>query len=503
MQEWSSKRTLTPAQRAVGVLAILALAAGLVRRPVATVTLGVAALTLLFAFTTLVRLVYLYRGYRTVRGRASRPPQLPEDPPRYTVLVPLYHEANVVPALCDALARLDYPPDKLEVLVLVEHDDPETHVACTESVRPGWRIITIPEGQPRTKPRALNVGLASATGELLTIFDAEDRPEPDQLVKAAEAFHRLPAYVAGLQARLDFYNQGQNPLTKWFTCEYLAHFGLYLQGIAAYRDPMPLGGTSTHFRTDVLREVGGWNAWNVTEDCELGMRLAAEAYDCLTLDSVTWEEAAPRLRTWILQRSRWVKGFAQTGLVLLRHPIETARAMGPVRYASSLVVVASMPVTLCAQLVFWITLCAYFLLHSTGGDVHYIKAVFPEPFLTLGLTSLLLGNFAILLAFVSAVYERRRYELIKWALVAPVYWLLMSIAAWKGVLQLFRRPHFWEKTAHGLAVEPATAQAAVALPKGVRQPVTRRAQLYAPSANGNSGAEPAVGEEDRSKDLTR
>ena len=478
-------------------------------RPVVTVQFCVGALTLLFVSTTLVRLVYLYRGYRVARSNVPRPVELPDPLPRYTVLVPLYHEANVVAPLCDALAALEYPPEKLEILFLVEHDDPETYLACTENARPDWRIITVPEGHPRTKPRALNVGLAHATGELITIFDAEDRPEPDQLAKAAQAFDYLPPIVAGLQARLDFYNEGQNAITKWFTCEYLTHFGLYLRGIAECWHPMPLGGTSTHFRTAVIRKVGGWNAWNVTEDCELGMRLAAEGFDCLTLDSVTWEEAAPRPRTWILQRSRWVKGFAQTGLILLRRPIRTARAMGPLSYGSSLAVVASMPVTLCAQLMFWLVLGAYTLLHTSGGDVHFIKAVFPEPFLTLGLASLLLGNFAILLAFVSAVYSRGRYELVGWALFVPVYWLFTSIAAWKGVLQLVWRPHFWEKTAHGMAEEPATPvseRPSAPLP-GVA-PETGDADgipLLAPTTNGagvaTNGA--SAGSQDHVEDLER
>jgi cellulose synthase/poly-beta-1,6-N-acetylglucosamine synthase-like glycosyltransferase len=487
-------------------VAIVALAAGLVLSPRITVTLAVAAVTLLFVFTTMVRLVYLYRGYRIVRSRLSPPAILPREPPRYTVLVPLYHEANVVAPLCDALAALSYPSERLEVLLLVEHDDPETYAACAAHLRPSWRIIVVPEGVPRTKPRALNVGLAHASGELVTIFDAEDRPEADQLAKAAEAFDRLPPKVAALQARLDFYNQGQNPLTKWFTCEYLTHFGLYLEGIAGYRHPMPLGGTSTHFRTDAIRAIGGWNAWNVTEDCELGMRLAAEGFDSLVLDSVTWEEAVPRPRAWVLQRSRWVKGFAQTGLVLLRRPIKTARAMGPVRYGSSLAVVASVPATLCAQIVFWATLCAYILLHTFVGSVHAIKAVFPEPFLTLGLASLLFGNFAILLAFVSAVYERGRFELVRWSVVVPVYWLFMSVAAWKGVLQLFRRPHFWEKTTHGMAAEPAAATSE--RPSLVPLPTTQEGDAngvppYAPSANGRGDADRApTAPEDRVEDLS-
>jgi hypothetical protein len=473
-RHWSAERTLTRPQGAVAlVLLAVAVAVAIVfgPRPVAVVV--IAAGTLVFTLTTVARLAYMWRG---AQGPDAVDPADITDPglPRYTVLVALYHEAEVVDALCEALARLEYPEDLLEVLLLVEHDDPDTARACELAQRPGWRVLVVPPGVPRTKPRALNHGLEHATGELLTIFDAEDRPDPDQLLKAVAELRRRPSEVAALQARLDFYNARQNHLTRWFACDYATHFGRYLEGIGRLGHPLPLGGTSTHFRTAVVREVGGWDAWNVTEDCELGMRLAAAGYRAETLASTTWEEAVPRLGTWVRQRSRWVKGFAQTGLAILRSPVATARAMGARRYLAALLTVGGAPVVLMLQLVSWALLGTYAALRLTGGDVGPIEAVFPEPLLSISIVLLLCGNFAILLAHVAEVYREGRYYLVAHAIALPLYWLLASIAAWRGVAQLVRRPHHWEKTQHGLApaapaVLPVTAGAGVSLaqPDGV------------------------------------
>jgi glycosyltransferase XagB len=464
-RQWSASRTLTRGQAAAGAAVVAMLLAGLALVPHAAVAVLTGALTALFLTTTGLRIAYFLAGYRALAERAQERVATPAAPlPVFTVMAPVYREAAVVPALLDALAELDYPAERLEVLVLVEHDDLQTRAACAAHVRPGWRVVDVPPGEPRTKPRALNVGLEHTTGELLTIYDAEDRPEPDQLRRAVAAFAAAGPEVASLQARLDFYNARQNLLTKWFACEYAPHFGLYLEGIAARGHAMPLGGTSTHFRTEAVRRVGGWDAWNVTEDCELGMRLAAAGHRSGTLDSETHEEAVPLLGTWIRQRSRWVKGFAQTALAMTRAPLAAARAMGPVRYAAALVTVAGVPLVLLLQLVTWGLLWLYVALRAGGSDVAWIEAAFPEPLLTLGMLSLLVGNFAILLAHVAAVYQQRRYDLVRYALLLPAYWLLASVGAWRGVAQLVSRPHFWEKTRHGLATEVAPPSAPTVSP---------------------------------------
>lgn len=463
-REWSAERTLTSRQRLAGIAVVCAGAlATFLAGPADVLAVVFSAVIVVFAATTALRLLYMYSGYREeAHGGGAHVGGAPEriaadQLPHYTVLVALYREAAVVPALLEALERLDYPADKLQVVLLCEEDDPDTARACGANLRRGWELVVVPDGVPRTKPRALNAGLPRVRGEFFTIYDAEDRPEPDQLVKAVDAFHCLPSRVAALQARLDFYNSPQTRITRWFTCDYAGHFGLFLRGLACRGHPVPLGGTSTHFRTQVVRDVGGWDSWNVTEDCELGMRLAAAGHTTRVLDSVTWEEAVPHTRAWIRQRSRWVKGYAQTGLVMLRAPFRTAAAMGWRPYLGALGVVGGLPVVLFTQILSWALLHLYVVLSVSGSDVSWIEALFPEPLLSVGMVTLLFGNFTLLVAHVAEIHREGRYDLVSSAVTIPFYWLLASIAAWKAVGQLVFRPHFWEKTQHGVSEQAKVA----------------------------------------------
>ena len=252
-----------------------------------------------------------------------------DELPVYTILVPMYKESEVAAKVVNAVGRLDYPQDKLDIKLLLEEDDPETRQACQQAHLPACvDMIVVPHSQPKTKPKACNHGLRDARGEYLVIYDAEDRPESDQLKKAVAAFRRLDAERAALgdkgpevvclQGKLNYYNARQNYLTKWFALEYTVWFDLFLPGLHVMGVPIPLGGTSNHFKTDVLRRLGGWDPFNVTEDCDLGIRLHREGYRTKILDSTTWEEANSRLGNWIRQRSRWVKGYIQTHLIHTR-----------------------------------------------------------------------------------------------------------------------------------------------------------------------------------------
>jgi glycosyltransferase XagB len=182
-------------------------------------------------------------------------------------------------------------------------------------------VIVVPCGLPQTKPRALNYALCFARGSLLTIYDAEDIPDPRQLRRAAAAFAVLPQDTACLQAELVFDNANENWLTRQFTIEYAMLFGMILPALAAHRLPLPLGGTSNHFRIDALRRAGAWDAYNVTEDADLGIRLARLGFDTDTITSCTYEEANVSLRNWMRQRTRWMKGFLATWLVHMREPL--------------------------------------------------------------------------------------------------------------------------------------------------------------------------------------
>ena len=250
------------------------------------------------------------------------------DLPIYTVLVPMYKEPAIAQKIARTVTKLNYPLDKLDVKLLLEEDDAETRAKIDEvigSLPPCVEVVIaprVPVGQPRTKPRACNWGLERARGKYLVIFDAEDQPEADQLKKAVVVFNKLQAQgkskVVCLQAKLNYFNADQNWLTGFFTLEYTTWFDLFLPGLHRIWAPIPLGGTSNHFKTDVLKQLGGWDSFNVTEDCDLGIRLARQGQSTEVLDSTTWEEANSNYGNWVRQRSRWIKGYFQSHLVHTR-----------------------------------------------------------------------------------------------------------------------------------------------------------------------------------------
>ncbi|HLX39555.1 MAG TPA: glycosyltransferase, partial [Ktedonobacteraceae bacterium] len=248
------------------------------------------------------------------------------DWPPYTVLCPLYKEARVVPQFAKAMQAMDYPHDKLQILFLTEEDDVETRKAIFSlHLPPHFQVVTVPDGSPRTKPRACNYGLIEATGQYVVIYDAEDVPDPLQLKKAVLTFANHGADLACVQAKLNFYNPEQNMLTRWFTAEYSLWFDLILPGLQKAKLAIPLGGTSNHFPVQTLRALGGWDAFNVTEDCDLGLRLSWFRLKTVIVDSTTYEEANSRVKNWIRQRSRWIKGYMQTYLVHMREPMHYIR----------------------------------------------------------------------------------------------------------------------------------------------------------------------------------
>lgn len=418
-------------------------------------------------FVTFYLVLVLYKLYlvhlslgapRELKFTAEQVAELrDEDCPPYTILVPLYREQESVPRLIEGLKSLNYPKDKLQVLLLLEEDDPATIEAVRGQTLPGFIApLVTPNAFPKTKPKACNLGLARATGEFLVIYDAEDRPDPDQVKKAVLGFRRCGPEVVCIQAKLNFYNQRQNLLTRIFTLEYSMWFDLFLPGIGDLRAPIPLGGTSNHFRTGKLRELMGWDPFNVTEDCDLGMRLAREGLETRMLDSTTWEEACSDLGFWVRQRSRWTKGYLQTYLVVLRRPMQLTGKIGFLRALGFHLMVAGTPFCLLINPLYWLLTLLWFVFRWEG-----VASLFPFPIVLWGLVCLFAGNMVFIYATLLAAYRRGYYDLVKYALLAPVYWLLMSIGAWKGSIQLITRPNYWEKTRHGFDlkagyVEPTT-----------------------------------------------
>jgi len=376
-----------------------------------------------------------------------------DDLPVFTILVPMYHEANVLPLLVDGMTRLDYPPSKLDVKLLLEPDDDEMLVAVGGMTLPAYmEVLVVPEGQPKGKPKACNFGLLHARGEYAVIYDAEDRPESDQLKKVVLAFRRSPREVVCVQAKLNYFNRRQNVLTRWFTAEYSLWFDLFLPSLYDLDVPIPLGGTSNHFITDRLRAAGAWDPYNVTEDADLGLRIHKRGWKTAIVDSTTYEEANSNVYNWIRQRSRWVKGYVQTWLVHMRHPLTLYRQLGWKGFAMFQIMIGGTIFSFLLNPVYWTLTTLWFLTHWL-----FVQSIFPPVLFYMGAAGLYLGNFAFTFANLGGCLRRGYYDEVKYALLVPAYWALMSIAAWKGFLQLFYKPFYWEKTIHGLHMPSASA----------------------------------------------
>jgi cellulose synthase/poly-beta-1,6-N-acetylglucosamine synthase-like glycosyltransferase len=446
----SVRRLLTGGQRALLLGFVAMIVVGSVISVDDTFMALGAAITLVYVVCVAYRIYLFVRSTRSdvsefvtdAEARAVPDSELPT----YTVLVPAYHEAEVVRHLVANIGRLEYPTDRLEILLLVEEDDAETIDAIRDE-DPGsqFQLVFVPPAEPRTKPKALNFGLTLARGELVAVYDAEDEPDPLQLRRAAVALRRLGPDVGCVQAKLSYSNPGQNLITRWFTIEYAMWFTFFLPGLASMGAPIPLGGTSNHFRRVVLRSLGGWDPYNVTEDADLGIRMAREGYKVRVLESFTMEEANSDFVNWVKQRSRWYKGYLQTFFVHLRSPRELRRELGWKGLAHFCVFVGGTPVLAFLNPLFWVMTAIWFVVHPA-----FIQQIFPAPVYYIGLICWAFGNF--LLGYLTLLSCRitRRGELLWAALAVPLYWVMMSLAAAKASWQLVGSPTFWEKTVHGL-----------------------------------------------------
>jgi len=436
-------------QRAVMWTALAATVACLVFWTMPTLVVLMGLCTLSYVLTMLDRILIFRTGLasRAIEISDEDARAIPDaDLPQYTVLVPAYNEPEVVAELIGAMAALEYPRAKLQVLLLLEADDQVTIDAaqrCAESDE--ITILLVPPAEPRTKPKACNYGLQFATGEIVTIYDAEDLPESLQLRRVVAAFGRLPDDTACVQAKLAFHNGSQNILTGWFTADYGLWFGYLLPGLMRSGSPIPLGGTSNHLLHSVLDTIGAWDPHNVTEDADLGLRIAASGYHTAVVDSTTLEEANSDPVNWVRQRSRWYKGYLQTWLVQMRKPVELLRTLGFRNFLRFNLVLAGTPVIAVLNLLFWLITVLWFL-----GQPTQIEAVFPWYIYFPALAALILGNAATVYMSLIAIWEDDRPDLLWPALTVPTYWVMMSVAAAKGTYQLIRNPSYWEKTFHGL-----------------------------------------------------
>jgi hypothetical protein len=449
--EESAARVFTPAQIWVLYLGAVFLAWNLASNWWGTLGFILALISVFYVASVLFKLIVSLLG----AARHIQHPLPAEDSaalsdealPIYTVLVPVYNEPDVVPILLNSLSQLAYPHEKLDVLLLLEEKDLATIAAANAAKPPPYiRFIYIPDSAPRTKPKACNYGLAFARGEYVTIYDAEDIPEPDQLKKAIAAFRLGPDSLVCVQAALNYFNRDENILTRMFTLEYSYWFDYLLPGLEALRLPIPLGGTSNHFRTERLRELGGWDPFNVTEDADLGIRASQRGYTVGVIDSTTYEEANCRLGNWLRQRSRWIKGYMQTWLVHNRHPWQSLRTLGVKKWLSYQFFIGGTIATFLSSPILW-GLFVYWLVTQAGWVVRILPAGWV---LYVALFNLIIGNALAVYLNMIAVFARGYYELLPCALLNPLYWQLHSIAAYLALWQLFTRPFYWEKTTHGL-----------------------------------------------------
>lgn len=455
----SSLQTFTGTQKAVIMLTLTLIVAGLFFNLFWTLIIIVALLSLVYFIDTVFNLFLVLRSIRHDQEISVSQKKLSnlsdDDLPIYTILCPLYKESHIIPQFVENISKLSWPKNKLDVMLLLEEDDKESIEAAKRMELPSFvRVVVVPDSQPKTKPKACNYGLSFAKGEYLVIYDAEDMPDPYQLKKSYLAFQKVDPKVLCLQAKLNYYNPSQNLLTRFFTAEYSLWFDITLTGLQSINTSIPLGGTSNHFRTKDIMTLHGWDPFNVTEDADLGMRLFKEGYKTAIIDSVTLEEANSRVGNWIRQRSRWIKGYMQTYLVHTRKTLNVAIKNNK-HYPVFHLVIGGKIAFIFINPFLWVATLSYFALNAYVGPT--IERLYPPVIFYMAVASLVFGNFLFMYYYMIGVMKRKQYSLMKFTFLIPLYWLMISYAGFVALYQLFFKPFYWEKTIHGLHLKGAVA----------------------------------------------
>jgi hypothetical protein len=419
----------------LGLIILMVMLSGAIARPFL-----IPVVAILLMAPGLLRLLAAVPGSEEGPARPLRDSELP----LYSVLIPLRDEAQMVPMLKRAMSAIDYPPHRLDIKFVVEARSPET-VQAVEHVldEPQFRMVVVPQGAPHTKPKAIDYALPLARGEFLVVYDAEDVPDPDQLRRAAERFRADPA-LACLQAELVPENAHENALTALFAGEYAGLFGRLLPALALWRLPVPLGGTSNHFRTEVLRAIGGWDAFNVTEDADLGVRLARRGLRAETFESRTLEEAPLTMRAWMAQRTRWMKGWMTTFIVHNRAPGLFLSEIGWRGFLGFQVLVGGMILGALLHTAFIGSLLLRLWAEGVAG-------LMPRDAWDWAAVAILVSGYGGAFAIqVSGLVHQRAWRLLPVQVLLPAYWLLHTWAALRAARELIFKPAYWAKTTHGV-----------------------------------------------------
>ena len=403
-----------------------------------------AALTLALGSLVLAQLMKLAALAALPRSAPPVHATLPADPPLVSILVPLFREEDIAQTLVKRLSRLTYPKALLDVVLVLEAEDQLTRETLARTRLPTWmRTITVPPGRITTKPRALNYAYRFTRGQIVGIYDAEDAPAPDQITRVVGHFDRAPREVGCLQGILDYYNPRANWLSRCFTIEYASWFRILLPGLSRLGFVVPLGGTTVFFRREVLEKVCGWDAHNVTEDADLGVRLARHGFRTELISSVTREEANNRFWPWIKQRSRWLKGYGITWWVHSRDPRRLWRDLGPKRFAGVQLLFLTTLVQFALAPVLW----SFWLILM--GLPHPLDPHLSRP-LILGLTALFLSAEAVSIVIGLAALARSPHRaLFAWVPTLFAYFPLGTLAIYKALWETLRNPFYWDKTQHG------------------------------------------------------
>ncbi|PRY78403.1 cellulose synthase/poly-beta-1,6-N-acetylglucosamine synthase-like glycosyltransferase [Yoonia maritima] len=457
-RDWNPKHAFF-----VGITAFLGFLLAFVFSPVALLGILVAWAILTLIMTTALKIAAAIIGWQSAKPNPNN--VTPARLPVITMLVPLYNETAIAEHLLARLTALNYPRELLEVCLVLEADDLTTRATLGRTTLPqGIRPIIVPKGAIKTKPRALNYALDFARGSIIGVWDAEDAPAPDQLHKVADEFANAAPDVVCLQGKLDYYNASANWLTRCFTIEYASWFRVILPGLQRLGLAVPLGGTTLFFKRDALHELGGWDAHNVTEDADLGIRLARHGYRTALIDTVTEEEANGRAWPWVKQRSRWLKGYAITYGVHMRDPIQLWRDLGAWRFFGvQLLFLGTLSQFVLAPLLwtFWLPVL---------GVAHPLSLIM-QPWAFWMLSGLFIISELIgwIVTYI-ALGKANKSWLFKWAFTLSLYFPLGALAAYKGIYELVTKPFYWDKTAHGLLLPQSWKSRATPQPQPLGHP---------------------------------